>query len=117
MPRITVEGGPSNAAALPGEVGHMPPAEDGAVAAPEGWTEVAPADVPHEARAPIVEEPVTPQDAPDYVSLTQAELRAEAKSRELPAGGSKADLAARLAEHDAAQLPAEAQAVLAEGGD
>jgi hypothetical protein len=116
VPRITVAGGPSNAAAVPGEVGHVPPAEDappgqwkgergpelielpaGAAVFPAGWTQV--------------------EAVPDYGSMTQAALRDEAKTRGLPVGGSKADLAARLAEHDAAQLPAEAVAVLAQGGD
>lgn len=127
MPRITVEGGPSNAAALPGEVGHMPPAEDGPGDAPvEEAPQDAPeaasaADVPsvaHVSRAPIVADPVTPEaDVPHYASLTKGELVDEAKARELPVGGTKADLAGRLTEHDAAQLPAAAQAVLAEGGD
>lgn len=40
--------------------------------------------------------------APDYGSMTQAALRDEAKARGLPVGGAKADLAARLADHDAA---------------
>jgi hypothetical protein len=130
MPRITVEGGPSNAAALPGEVGHMPPAgagpgdapvEEAPQDAPEAPGPGGAADVPgvaHVSRAPIVADPVTPEaDAPHYASMTKGELVDEAKSRELPVGGTKADLAGRLTEHDAAQLPAEAQAVLAEGGD
>lgn len=136
VPRITVAGGPSNAAALPGEVGHVAPAEDAppvqwkgehgpelielpapAQVLPEGWT-ADPGPDAHASRAPIVADPVLPgADAPDYGSLPKAALVDEAKSRELPVSGSKAELAARLAEHDAAQLPAEAQDVLAQGGD
>lgn len=39
--------------------------------------------------------------AADYGSMTKAALSAEAASRELPTSGTKTDLAARLAEHDA----------------
>lgn len=114
MPRITVGGGPSNPDALPGEVGYMPPpGDDAAVAsgatAPGGWTQVEPA---REARPAVAEDAEPPQpDAPVYTSMTQAALRDEAKSRGLPVGGSKADLAARLAEHDAANAEA------SQGGD
>jgi hypothetical protein len=49
-------------------------------------------------------EALSPADvAAGYTDLTFAELRAEAKARGLPAGGSAVELAARLAEHDAAQ--------------
>ena len=47
----------------------------------------------------------TPKDtsaAADYEAMKAAELRDEAKARGLPASGSKADLAGRLAEHDEA---------------
>lgn len=105
MPRITVAGGASNPHALPGEVGYIEPAvtapadaaseavvegflsPDAAALLPEGWN----AD-------PVP--PAVPQ-TPDYGSMTQAALREEAKARGLPVGGSKADLAARLTDHDA----------------
>jgi len=116
MPRITVAGGASNPDAGPGDVGYVAPAvafegehgpepldlPPGTPVFPQGWTQVG----PHEARGPIVDEPVTPE--PDYASLTKAALIDDAKSRELPVSGSKAELAARLAEHDAAQAPADA---------
>lgn len=44
--------------------------------------------------------------APDYTSMTKTALAAEAGARELPTGGTKSDLAARLAEHDAATAEA-----------
>lgn len=47
-------------------------------------------------------EPAAAPASGDYASMTQAALREEAKGRGLPSGGSKADLAGRLAEHDAA---------------
>lgn len=63
----------------------------GGVQLPEGWT---------------ADEPPAPQGgAPGYGSMTQAALRDEAKARGLPVGGSKADLAARLTEHDAGGAP------------
>lgn len=45
-------------------------------------------------------EPAAAPASGDYASMTQAALREEAKGRGLPSGGSKADLAGRLAEHD-----------------
>lgn len=119
MPRITVSDGPSNAGARPGEVGHFDHepaaglrliAEDGpelvdlpqgGVVLPPGWVAAdapEPPEAAHEARDAIVADPVTP-----YGSMKKAELVEEARARELPVGGSKDDLAARLAEHDAAQ--------------
>lgn len=121
MPRITVSDGPSNAGALPGEVGHFEhePATGGVVASggfvvfddtpplvlppggvilPEGWVQVDAPEAAHEARDAIVTDPVTP-----YGSMKKAELVEEARARELPVGGSKDEIAARLAEHDAAQ--------------
>lgn len=109
MPRITVAGGPSNPHAQPGEAGYIEPADPGAWewrgehgpelvelpapadVLPEGWT----AD-PGPAAGRLA-------DAPDYGLMTQAALRDEAKTRGLPSGGSKAELAARLSEHDTAQ--------------
>ncbi len=76
VPRITVAEGPSNPAALPGETGYVDPGH-----AAEPADENTPAAV-------------------DYTSMSQAALRDEAKTRGLPAGGSKADLAARLNDHD-----------------
>lgn len=103
MPRITVAAGPTNAAALPGEVGYMEPAK-----ATGGHTDVA-APAPEAPAVPAATEgadPPTPGpvpgSAPDYSSMTQAALREEARGRGLPVGGSKADLAGRLAGHDAA---------------
>lgn len=89
VPRITVAGGPSNPAAQPGEVGHV-------------TAEPAAAELRGEHGPELVGLPdgtaVIP--AADYASMSQAALRGEAKTRGLPVGGSKADLAARLNEHD-----------------
>jgi hypothetical protein len=109
-----------------------PKGDGGGLAVPQGWTEVDPAAAPeaaHASRPPIVTEPVLPEaQAPDagelsaadvaagYTDLSFAQLRAEAKSRGLPAGGSAVDLAARLGEHDAASASAEGDAPVAGGG-
>lgn len=99
MPKSTVNSGASNAGdpepvtQVRGEHGPKPadlPA--GGVVAPEGWTSVE-ADPP-EAFAPAT---------PDYASMNKADLQSEAQARDLPTSGTKADIAARLTEHDAAQ--------------
>lgn len=98
MARITVAGGPSDVRALPGEVGYIGPPRD---AEPEPVEAAAPGGVLPEGWTSDPG-PAADSAVPDYGSMTQAALRDEAKSRGLPVGGSKADLAARLAEHDAA---------------
>lgn len=92
VPRITVAGGPSNADAVPGEVGYAGPEpvelpDDGPVAA-------APADT-------------------GWQSMTLAQLREAAKARGLSGSGAKADVVARLAEHDNSQAAATSEAELA----
>lgn len=94
MAKITVAGGASNAHALPGETGYIEPADTAPEAAPEGF--LSP-DV-----AALLPEGWNADPGPDYGTMTQAALRDEAKARGLPTGGTKADLAARLAGHDAA---------------
>lgn len=91
VPRITVAGGPSNPDALPGETEYTGPGPEAAPTV-EYRGEHGPelVDMP----------PGQPVAAADYVSMTQAALRDEAKTRGLPVGGSKADLAARLNDHD-----------------
>ncbi|TMC47282.1 MAG: hypothetical protein E6J20_19980 [Chloroflexi bacterium] len=84
MPRITVAGGPSNAAAAPGEVGHIQHAE-------------------HEAAEAVAEVETGVRDVADWASKPLAHLREAARERGLPAVGNKADLAARLSEHEATQ--------------
>lgn len=76
VPKATVNSGVSNAGVAVGIRGERGPE---LVEMPEG--------------APVV-------SAADYASMTQAALREEAKARSLPVGGSKADLAARLNDHD-----------------
>lgn len=85
MPRITVAGGPSNAGAQPGEVGYI---------------EHKAAEVVAEARAEV-------HAVADWASKPLAHLRGAAKDRGLPTAGNKADLAARLVEHEAGQVAAE----------
>lgn len=92
MPRITVADGPSNAGAVSGEVGFIEREERKA------------AEVVHEAAAEVVTEV---HAVTDWAEKTLAHLRGEAKSRGLSVSGAKADLAARLAEHDAKQAPVE----------
>ena len=82
MPKITVAAGPSNADAKPGEVGYIERAERKA------------AEVVAEAKAEV-------HVAEVWAEKPIAHLREAAKDRGLPATGSKADLAARLTEHDA----------------
>jgi hypothetical protein len=79
VPRITVAGGPSNAAAEPGEVGYVP--EETAV---------------EETPAPAVEPEPEPESL--YEEQSVADLKALCRERGLPAGGSKADLVQRLAD-------------------
>lgn len=104
MPRITVAGGPSNPGAEPGEVGYVGPEPEEAA---EGMHMIGEGDGHHGASGLTVLREA-PEPAPDYASMTQAALREEAKNRGLPVGGSKADLAARLADHDAEQQGADA---------
>lgn len=101
MPRITVASGPSNAGAVPGEVGYIERAEHKAA-------EVA-AEVRAEAKAEV-------HTVVDWTSKSLAHLRVAAKDRGLSAAGPKADLAARLTEHDAAKAPA-AEAAPAEAAE
>lgn len=112
MPTITVTGGPSNAGARPGEVGYIGlEAEHG----PE-LTELPPGRFVEPAGAPAAADedsgsadlPPSAGPASDHASMTVAQLREAAKTRGLPVGGSKADLVARVAEHDAASAPKEA---------
>jgi len=107
MPRITVAGGASNPDALPGEAGYIAPELEPEVAfegehGPELAPLPAPGTVLPQGWAP---DPAPTADAPDYGSMTKGALVEEAKARSLPAGGSKADLAARLADHDAQGAP------------
>lgn len=92
MARITVAGGPSDARALPGEVGYIIPTDT---------TEVPPsaAEGGYAAASGLVD--LTPP-AHDFASMTLAALRELAKERGLGGAGSKAELAQRLAEQDAA---------------
>lgn len=91
MPRITVASGPSNAGAAPGEVGYIERAEHKA------------AEVKAEAVAEV-------HAVEAWASKPVAHLRKAAEARGLDTAGSKGDLAARLAEHEVAQAPAEPQA-------
>ncbi len=106
------------------------PVGDVVVPLPEGWTP-DPGPAPDADYGSIGGKKLTGSsnvggelldDAPplDYGSLPHAALRDEAKTRGLPAAGSKADLAARLAEHDAAvvgpDLPGSAVPDGGEGG-
>jgi hypothetical protein len=67
--------------------------------------------------APDAPEPLSPADvAAGYTDLSYAELRAEAKARGLPAGGSAVELAARLSEHDETQAASDTAGAATEGG-
>lgn len=77
--------------------------------------EAATADGPADGGAPVEESLSAADVAAGYTDLSFAELRAEAKSRGLPAGGSAVELAARLGEHDEAQA-ASAPDPAVEGG-
>jgi hypothetical protein len=126
VPRITVAAGPTNAGALPGEVGYVPPggpqAPGVALVAEHGpeltdlpsGGHVEPVAAHEDVAAPAPEAPAVsavtegaePDDgarvegsAPDYNAMTVAQLRDEAKAKELPVGGSKAELVARLTAH------------------
>lgn len=105
MPKTTTQGGASNgwepgepelAAAPVPEVPEATPAPE-----PEPTAEEQPEEEP--------EEPLSAADvAAGYTDLSFAQLRAAAKERGLSAGGTAVELAARLAEHDAAPaIPAE----------
>lgn len=110
----------SAAAQVQGEAGPEldVPAATGGMVTPEGWTQVGDGTpetfVPAEAgqrdllREAWAEMKEAAASSPDYASMTQAALRDEAKARELPVSGTKADLAARLAEHDATQQASDA---------
>jgi hypothetical protein len=112
VPRITVSGGASNPDARPGEVGYVEPVGAQAEGAPpqvvapvEEDAGAPPVEVRGESGPELAELPEgstvsDSQAAPDYGSMTQAALRELAKARGLPVGGSKADLAARLAGND-----------------
>lgn len=89
MPRITAAGGPSNAAAVEGEVGFVKREE----------RKAAKAVAAVEADA---------HEAADWASKTVAHLRKAAEERGLDTAGTKADLAARLTEHEAKAPAAEA---------
>lgn len=101
MPKITVAAGPSNAGAVEGEVGYIKsePTE-GDVAEIRGEPGPEAVDLPDGAT-------VAPART-DWSSLSVAKLREHAKDRNLSTTGSKADLAARIAEHEAGQATAEA---------
>jgi hypothetical protein len=105
VPRITVSGGASNPDARPGEVGYVEPV--GAQAEPEASAASPMVEaVQEDAAPPPIELSGELSGTPDYGSMTQAALRELAKARGLPVGGSKADLAARLAGNDAAAVDA-----------
>lgn len=94
MPKATVNSGASNAGAAAAEIGHAAdlrpepePASD-VVAVTESSPDLGAAA----GQAPA-----------DYGSMSKGDLADEAKSRGLSASGTKAELAARLAGHDAAQ--------------
>lgn len=93
MPRITAAAGPSNAAAVEGEVGFIKREERKAERAVE--------KVVTEVRGEHGPEVVV-----DWASKSVAHLREFAKDRGLSTAGSKGDLAARLAEHEAASASA-----------
>lgn len=111
MPRITVADGPSNAGALPGEVGYIEPDAEGLLGAgyggPVGGLPFAADDVAASAlEAPAVSvatqgagpDDIPPTDGPppDYASMTVLQLRDAARVARLPVGGSKAQLVERL---------------------
>lgn len=111
MPKATVNSGVSNAGATPDEPGYIESpvdAQPAAVAEDVAASALEAPAVPAAAEGAEPEEIPPAGSAPDYGSMTQAALRDEAKSRGLPVGGTKADLAARLAGHDAAAETAEA---------
>ena len=93
MPKITVAAGPSNADAVEGEVGYIKsePTE-GEMAEIRGEHGPEAVDLPDGTT-------VVPADT-DWASLSVAKLREHAKDRNLSTAGSKADLAARIAEHE-----------------
>jgi len=89
MPRITVGAGPTNADAAEGEVGFVGHAE-------------------HEAAEVAAEVKVGVHAAESWAEKPLSRLREAAKERNLSAAGSKAELAARIAEHEAGQTAADA---------
>jgi hypothetical protein len=116
VPRITVAGGPSNAAAQPGEPGYVQP--EGADAPLE------PVDAAQEPAEPDVSEPADgPADGGDaatdvpHEDKPVADLKAELRDRGLPVSGSKEQLVARLVEHDQAQADAPADDTEDPAGD
>lgn len=111
VPRITVAAGPTNAAALPGEVGYIPPEDPAAPEDPATPAFEAPSlPAATDDAGPLDASPAhapAPSPASDYAGLTVPQLRAAAKERELPTGGTKTDLIERLT----------AAAQVTEGGD
>lgn len=87
MPKITATDGPSNTNAVEGEVGFI------------GRAERKAAKVAAEVKAEV-------HAAESWAEKPLAHLREAAKERNLSAAGSKADLAARIAEHEAGQAAA-----------
>jgi hypothetical protein len=81
-----------------------PLAGDGVVPVPHDGTEAVGSTENPPAPGQPIEEPIEELSAADraagYTELSYAQLRAEAKSRGLPTGGTAVDLAARLGEHD-----------------
>lgn len=100
MPKTTTQSGASN--------GWEPGEPEPAAAPVAEAAEAVPAQEPESPaeEEPAQEEPEEPLSAADvaagYTDLSFAQLRAEAKARGLSAGGTAVELAARLAEHDAA---------------
>lgn len=105
MPHITVAGGPSNAAAAPGEVGYVGPDP---TETPTGQAVIEPSPEPETAPDGEAE----PADT-SWAAMPLAQLREHAKSRGLSTSGPKADLAARIAAYDTEQ-PADLEAVAEE---
>lgn len=90
MARITVAAGPSNAAARPGEAGYIAPEPTEQAAVRQDDAAQAPAAVTEPGTA------ATTVSAPDYPSMTVAQLRDAAKAHGLPTTGSKTELLERL---------------------
>lgn len=125
MPKVT-SGGPSNAAAVvveddgaasvefawggeeaaEGSVDAVAQAAEGSAATTEVVGEQGP-ELTEFPAGDVLEHVSADDAAAGYTDLSFAQLRAEAKARGLPAGGTAVELAARLAGHDAAAQPAE----------
>lgn len=91
MAKITVNGGPSNADAVPGQPGFMPTEGETAGGPPKALPDVT--DNPKLAAAEKVSEP-------DYEAWTVDQLKDELGERELIKGGNKDELVLRLLEDD-----------------